>query len=613
MPCLERPTITASDPVWFIEAAGERSGPHSWSIIVELVRVGGLAAHDHLWRPGLPISARVDDFSDLEVLLGKAPSRPPSDVDVAPNSEGGSRNDTDAASEPANRHAGADDNTRASRNSVVGAATIEAVPCTPRNIAALLIGAAWVILAAIYGYMTVADWPNILDGALIARLQVFGALGLVGTAFIVLPSLWGALRTSSGEWAGIVRVVAAGSAIVVIALTLMFLVNGRSLIQIAFGADPMGRPDIHTTSDGQLEVRGPLAAGTAQLVADRLSNQTVKVIHLNSPGGWIREGMLLADLIKEHGLQTDSRTGCYSACILAYLAGSPRMLHPEARLGFHSVSGEGVDPFYLQHLNAEFTNRLVALRATEDFVKQAVTTSAKDLWMPDIATLRANHLISYAVTYGYSDSGERLREFDVSVLQVQAAYPFVSRLESVDPVQYAELDQSLRLAYRRLAPKADFQGLLRQVANEIEVKRLPYVSDATAYNVAQHLLQASAQFAEKQPIQCVAILAIGPDIMKNRSEDALIAASEVPNILLTADTSAKPADPAASRAARDAVMQRANVLDPQRFQLLLNPQARDFRDACETLSWLFKVALSADVSTTAGFLRTLRFESPTRG
>jgi hypothetical protein len=68
-------------------------------------------------------------------------------------------------------------------------------------------------------------------------------------------------------------------------------------------------------------------------------------VGLRSNGGAIATGMGMGTLIRMRGLNTlvIDDTTCASACALAWLAGSPRLMGKKARIGFHAASIGGAE------------------------------------------------------------------------------------------------------------------------------------------------------------------------------------------------------------------------------------------------------------------------------
>ncbi|NDW04672.1 hypothetical protein [Jiella pacifica] len=96
-----------------------------------------------------------------------------------------------------------------------------------------------------------------------------------------------------------------------------------------------------------LELAGPIVAGDAERLADRL--EFGGILCLRGPGGSYPEGVKLALMLHEKGIATEVRAeqSCLSACAIAFMGGSTvtetdlgafphRYLHKDATLGFHA-------------------------------------------------------------------------------------------------------------------------------------------------------------------------------------------------------------------------------------------------------------------------------------
>jgi hypothetical protein len=340
----------------------------------------------------------------------------------------------------------------------------------------------------------------------------------------------------------VVRVPVATTAFCLLVITLSTFINARDIFLIALGSDPLGQPDLHVLAGGtELEVRGVLGAGTASRLAKALAeNPRVRFVHLNSTGGWVAEGELLAKLIRAHKLGTYSATGCYSACVLAFIAGSPRVLNPEARLGLHSTSGDGMDPFFIERLNENYQGDLRRAGASEDFVRQATASAATDLWMPQPAELTTNHLLDRVSADGLAASGEPLTELAAPAASFEDQYSFIQRVTRTDPVRFAQLDRAIRLAIRHGAQPLDLQQDATDLASEIEIRSLLIVADETVEDYARVLRSAARQFSASQPSQCVAILGRNRHDLAQRSSAALREIDPALDRLLGAPAGVRP-------------------------------------------------------------------------
>ena len=67
----------------------------------------------------------------------------------------------------------------------------------------------------------------------------------------------------------------------------------------------------------------------------------VHAVALNSPGGYLIEGLAMADLVRERRMTTFAWDTCASACFVVYAAGAKKLATPMARLGVHTAYEQG--------------------------------------------------------------------------------------------------------------------------------------------------------------------------------------------------------------------------------------------------------------------------------
>jgi hypothetical protein len=544
---------------WYLEVSGRRAGPFAWAVIVELAQAGELGTDDRLWCMGLASWSRAGDLADLAPLL-RAPAR--------------------SNRKPREPDAGA--NERRVHPLVLGA------------------GIAWIALTLCFYIERFELWPGVIDGVLVARLNSAGPLLLMLVALAVLPGIWRRTRPDAlgrnGWGPGGLRALAGLCALALPVTLISTVLNSRAVLRIAIGADPMGRPQIQLLPGGrEVEIRGPLAAGTAARLQRVLqSHPGVRFVHLNSPGGWVTEGERLARVIHARRLGTYTATGCYSACVLAFAAGRPRVLNPLARLGLHSTSGADADPLIATLGNKLYQQVLLRYGVSASLVAWSTSTPAEDLWMPDPQQLIAGHLIDRVSADGFSPSGESLAAFAAPASDFEGRYPFVSELRRVDPARFEELDRAVRLGLRRGAPVDELNGYFAGAASQIEHARLAEVDDGSALRFAVALRSAARDFHSSDPAQCAAILGPPEAAAPMRSAAALSAISPALAALLDAPTT--------SRA--------TTATDPRPLPALLSPRPDasrvDSRLDCDRLLLMYDTAVSQSPDTGAAFVRALQ-------
>jgi hypothetical protein len=106
---------------------------------------------------------------------------------------------------------------------------------------------------------------------------------------------------------------------------------------VAQGKQPTESFEVALSSDGRVVTfAGGINDGAAAAI-DRAIGAAPRVgtLLLHSPGGWLREGRRMADVVKRYRLNTRVEGECFSACTLVLLAGANRSAGERARIGVH--------------------------------------------------------------------------------------------------------------------------------------------------------------------------------------------------------------------------------------------------------------------------------------
>jgi hypothetical protein len=99
-----------------------------------------------------------------------------------------------------------------------------------------------------------------------------------------------------------------------------------------------------------IHIRGGIEHGDAKQFANVVGNAGVRpndaTVYLDSPGGYVMEGMVMARAIKKYGWNTyvGKDTRCVSMCAVIWLAGKTRFINEDGRVGFHSASNAKLNP-----------------------------------------------------------------------------------------------------------------------------------------------------------------------------------------------------------------------------------------------------------------------------
>ncbi len=117
----------------------------------------------------------------------------------------------------------------------------------------------------------------------------------------------------------------------------------------------------------------------------------LRLVELNSKGGYVSEMNKLVAIIERNHLDTFVREKCASACTDVFLAGEHRYIDLNARFGFHQSGYKG-KPRDTQWSIAEYMTSIDfrAKGLPEPFISKALNTSYYDLWSPDVLELKAS-------------------------------------------------------------------------------------------------------------------------------------------------------------------------------------------------------------------------------
>jgi len=141
---------------------------------------------------------------------------------------------------------------------------------------------------------------------------------------------------------------------------------------------------LHDARLGRIVVRGQLGFGSYQALAQAVATTPrLRLVEVESPGGYVIEGMAMARLIEQHGLDTVSFAHCASACTLLLAGGQDRYLGPNAVVGFHRSGLQGVAAsHYWNPTDHQIADYYRARNTAEPFVLRALDTPYGDIWTP---------------------------------------------------------------------------------------------------------------------------------------------------------------------------------------------------------------------------------------
>lgn len=147
---------------------------------------------------------------------------------------------------------------------------------------------------------------------------------------------------------------------------------------------------------GRLSVQGDLDFGSTYALRQAIdAHPAVRIVHLDSRGGRVKEGLAMGKLIRDRNLDTLVTAECSSACVTAFAGGARRMITASARLGLHSAGGAGASAQTIAQANQE-SDQFIAHRGVDwRILEKGAAVSSETIWFPPPYALLASGLATH--------------------------------------------------------------------------------------------------------------------------------------------------------------------------------------------------------------------------
>ena len=252
----------------------------------------------------------------------------------------------------------------------------------------------------------------------------------------------------------------------------------------------------------EAELSGTISDGSSAVLRAFLDqNPKIRLLHLNSPGGLLNEGLRLARLVHDRGLPVIVDHSCASACTLVLLASPQRWARPGALIGFHQARtlGAKADPFPLG--DESFVTALANVDASSGFIDTALNTRSSDIFNPDPSVLLAEHVLTGFASdeqFVYCPPYEERARLEKWLL----GDTFRAAIHEVDPTQF----RALLDAYERAPTEGTTLGELHRIEAQVQELEMRGTKchDSTEHAstrlaAMRHLVAATAQ---RFPARC---------------------------------------------------------------------------------------------------------------
>ncbi len=149
-------------------------------------------------------------------------------------------------------------------------------------------------------------------------------------------------------------------------------------------------------------LKGEIADGDAMKVsrtmgAIRQAGSNVAVLAVDSPGGKVGEGVIIAELVRTQGVSTfiPSNARCASACFMIFAAGRNKVVGDNVAVGIHSASEH-----VMQRASSDGTaHETVTETKTSEVITEQVAIYVQKLGVPHYLAVRMQETPANDVTW----------------------------------------------------------------------------------------------------------------------------------------------------------------------------------------------------------------------
>jgi hypothetical protein len=342
-----------------------------------------------------------------------------------------------------------------------------------------------------------------------AAMSIAVALfGLVMTAWLFVGIWRSASRHKSRGgrvvWAWVAKsLVVAGVIATTTFYALITVPEISETVRTALGVDEADAYEFRLLGDGtELEFSGPITIGTAKDFTEMLdAAPQVKVLHLSSPGGLVREASRIADKVAKRALVTYVSDECSSACTDIFLAGRERFIGTHAKLGFHRASYGNSVSYRAYTLAREQREHLLSLGIPSDFAEKAVARVGDSIWYPTHDELLRAHVISAVAERGrFADT----RTSD-DIERTLALVPFYASIKKTAPKIFDALVDAVAKETEASATNEDVLATADEQLKELIDRLLPHASDRVVLEEASIFIGYLDRLKSIDPESCAAV------------------------------------------------------------------------------------------------------------
>jgi hypothetical protein len=258
-----------------------------------------------------------------------------------------------------------------------------------------------------------------------------------------------------------------------------------------------------------IEVVGPLGPGIAEAFRQEFEKHPdVKWVNLTSPGGLVVEGRRLRDLIYARQLNIYVRTGCVSACTLAFIAGQERVMRKGAFIGFHQYRKLG-SKLTLDVLREHFQNQdrsyFSGRGVSREFLNKMFDADNSSMWelsaeeavKAKLATAATDRFDAPPIEFVPADSRKKIGE---GFARFGRLY---TTLETYEPETYYRFVITIYDVTMSGASLKDAEHMGEAIWLSVLDRLVPTTSDAAAQAMARSYVPVYTELRRIGPKACI--------------------------------------------------------------------------------------------------------------
>ncbi len=372
------------------------------------------------------------------------------------------------------------------------------------------------VISVIGAQLVVLALPFLTQGipvryrSLLALISMAAGLGLWLWA---IAGTWASAnkhvsRGGAKGWAVAVKVLIVFGMLKTFGSVMQMLPGLQEHVDTAFGLSPAPDTRIVLMADGKtIRLSGGINEGAAQQLRQSLdTTPDVQTVILNSPGGWIKEGEKIAQLIQAHQLNTYVETECASACTIAFLAGRDRAADPDARIGFHALKfvGSGSNRPGADEQRATLAAYEHA-RLPRAFMEKIGATPTNEMWYPTHAELLLAGVLSRKSFGGESSALSTAMKSRADLVAKFREIELFQRIEEKYPATFTRVIDRAWSMVEQNKSDAEVMAAGRVELSSLAIRLIARASDPTLLAYYELLIAQGIAAQRIDPRVCVGL------------------------------------------------------------------------------------------------------------